>query len=123
MEDYHIDKEKKILIIDPSRYASVPDELKERKQWANWKFEKKEGKDKLDKVPCNSEGYKIDYTKNKNLKTFDQVLNTFRSGKFDGVNGGLEMLNYGGIKVLKCISTCLLLQLNPKTTTSAILRY
>jgi putative DNA primase/helicase len=68
------------VVVNPD---GIPDRLKVRPQWVNWRYEERDGK--LTKVPYTPAGRKASSTDLMTWSTFEKVLDAFESGKHDGV--------------------------------------
>jgi primase-polymerase (primpol)-like protein len=60
-----------------NKFDSIPEEMKELKQWVLWKFEMRVNGEKLTKVPYQLSGQKADPT-NKLQKRFESVAECAR---------------------------------------------
>jgi hypothetical protein len=82
-------KEKKPQRI-PVDFESIPKELKQQANWLMWKWTYDKKKDKWDKPPLQRSGKFASSTNSKTWCTFDEVKETYSSGKFDGIGFVLE---------------------------------
>jgi putative DNA primase/helicase len=62
---------------------NIPDTLKRRPQWVNWRFVERDGKNT--KIPCTPKGQNASSTDLMTWSTFDAVLDAFEKGKYDGI--------------------------------------
>lgn len=91
-------------------YNNIPAELRAEKRWLCWQYEKREGKEKLDKVPYmavlnKSDGtkYRASSTKEKNWRSYDAAALLVEQGFFDGVGFVFTGSLYSGIDIDDCI--------------------
>ncbi len=65
---------------------NIPEELKKRRQWIVYRFEKKPGKEKPDKIPYQTnEVYKASSTNPKTWCSFEEALAAYETKGFDGI--------------------------------------
>ena len=91
---------------------NIPEELKKRRQWIVYRIEKKQGKEKTDKVPYQTNGiYKASTNKPETWCTFVEALEAYQNKNFNGI-GFVFTRNdpYCGIDLDDCI--------NPETSTT-----
>lgn len=72
---------------------NIPEELKKIDRWVCWKLvisEKKDGTKKWTKPPMNTEGFKVSITDPANWDTFDNVMQAYDTGRFDGIGFALS---------------------------------
>ena len=91
-------------------YNNIPAELKSEMRWICWRYEKREGKEKLDKVPYmavlnKSDGtkYRASSTKEKNWRSYDDAALLAEQGFFDGIGFVFTGSIYSGIDIDDCI--------------------
>lgn len=65
-------------------FASIPNELKELKQWCLWKYEDV-GAIKPTKVPYDKEGHKLSVIDPSHWIAFSDVVSVYRAGGYDGI--------------------------------------
>lgn len=83
---------------------NIPDYLKERKQWVLWRWECKEGSEKLTKVPKQPNGYNAATTKPWTWSSFARCYAAYERGTFDGLGFCFaEGDNLVGIDLDKCL--------------------
>jgi putative DNA primase/helicase len=80
---------------------NIPGELKRKRQWVNWKFEMRDGKEK--KVPKRPNGRNAESDNPATWSSFRTCLNAFVSGsQFKGI-GFVFNYDYTGIDFDNCI--------------------
>ncbi|MCR4289886.1 MAG: AAA family ATPase [Candidatus Scalindua sp.] len=83
----------------------IPEELKVLNQWVVYRLIKKQGKEKLSKVPYQTKYGKANSTNPKTWCTFEQVLEAYTNKNFDGIGFVFTKDDpYCGIDLDKCIN-------------------
>jgi hypothetical protein len=84
---------------------NIPEELKALKQWVMYRLVKKAGKDKLEKVPYQTDGVKASTTNSKTWCSFEQAVEAFEKEGFDGIGFVFTKGDpYCGVDLDNCIN-------------------
>jgi primase-polymerase (primpol)-like protein len=94
-----VDARRRVLTVRPE---GIPEELKVRPQWVDWKLEERNGD--VTKVPYTPyTGCKASSTDLLTWGTFEEALNVLRTGQYDGLGFVLSSGDpYCGVDLDKC---------------------
>jgi hypothetical protein len=91
-----------VYLIQPE---NIPDALKQKDQWVNWRGEWDEAKQKLNKVPRKFDGTAGSSTDETTWATFDECLRAVGTKNLDGIGfAGLERTSYVGLDIDHCVN-------------------
>lgn len=91
----------KSAILQPV-WDAIPSELKAETRWILWQARSKPNSDKLDKVPIDKQGYKVNANDSTHWLSLEQAQSLYEQGKTSGV-GFVLGDSYAGIDIDDCI--------------------
>ena len=89
-------------MITLERFENIPQELQDIPHWVLWRREKIEGRDKLTKVPFQTNARKAASTIPDTWTNFPSVVSAYQAGKYDGVGFSLTEETPIGIDLDHC---------------------